>query len=552
MKTKNDIKNKISSLVICASTFAGITSLGTTIATINSKIRLNRDINERKLQYYEEQTIMNNILIRTQINEYNNIIQDFRKAQIKELYKKIIYIPDEYRNQVIKALGDNENEYNYRIIFEEDLKKMTSLELIIGDVKAFNFLKYCKNLENLKVKCDKNDITFLDCLPVTSVKRFELDSDIDTFNYDIASLLYKKMPYIEELNISSPTTYEPGVIESLKQIKKLTIKPTLNCDIDFNNLTHLEELVIDSEKPYDIAIWLNKEEYNTLKDNNVKITFKENVEEKYLEVSEKLDNILNSLEINENSSDDEILDEVLKYAIKNYKYDEAVANATPEEKKQMKIGSNFYKNGELYAAIEKDTQVCGNYAAFVEAMYDRLKKPEQSYILTSKNHAWNLIDIEGKKYYVDSTWLDIRSLAYCEELLTSEEAADRNLHKCIHWYKEDPKSDFIKENQEKQESHLANNMVEYETDTYIKTDYTITTPNIIPTVTTTTTHPVLTISTQKIDAEKFDQEKNYFERIYNKDLKTSLTSTTVFLTTAAVLQKKKKSRKNKKQKKLVK
>ena len=112
MKTKSDIKNKISSLVICASTFAGITSLGTTIATINSKIRLNRDINERKLQYYEEQTIMNNILIRAQINEYNNIIQEFRKAQIKELYKKIIYIPDEYRNQVIKAFGDNEYEYN--------------------------------------------------------------------------------------------------------------------------------------------------------------------------------------------------------------------------------------------------------------------------------------------------------------------------------------------------------------------------------------------------------------------------------------------------------
>ena len=550
MRLKKSIKNKISSLVIYTTTFAGMFTLGTSASTINSKIKLDKDINQKKIEYYEEQTRINNILIRQQLNEYNNKLEKFRENQIRELYKEIVYIPDEYRYQIISAIN-NKNGYNNGVILQEDLNKIESLELPIGNTMTFSFLKNCKNLEELKITCNKEDIVFLNYLPVlTNVKKLELNTDIDTFNSDIMAAIYQKIPYIEDLNLSYPTTYEPGVIESIKQLKKLTIKPALNCDINFNELKNLEELVIDSENPYDIAIWLNSEEYNTLKSNNVKITFKENVEEKYLEISQKLDDILNSLQINENSSDDEILNEILKYAVKNYQYDETVAKATKEEKKEMGIDDKFYKGGELYAIFEKDTQICGNYAAYVEAMYDRIKKPEQSYILTSVNHAWNLIDIENKKYYVDSTWLDNGILMINEEYLTSEEAADKNLCKYMHWYKEDPESEYVKENQSQQESHITDNMVQYEENTYTKTDFKITTPVITTTTATTTTHPVLTISTEKINTEKFNQEKLELENMYNKQLKASLKLTTLFLTISIFSRIKRKT--NNKEKKLVK
>ena len=519
MRLKKSIKNKISTFAILTSTSLGMASFGMAASALNGKIKLNKEIDQKKIEYYEKQTRINNSLIKNQLDEYNKKVEEFRKKKIKELYSEITYIPDEYRYQIINNLKDTSNTYNYGIISQEDLDKITSLELVIGESKDLDFLKKCTNLEELKIYCAQEDIIFLNFLPtLTNIKKLELNASIYTLDSNMRELIYTKLPCIEDLNLPYTITFEPGVIESLNQIKKLSINPSINCDINFNELTHLEELVINSERPYDIAIWLNKEEYNTLKDNNVKITFKENIEEKYLEISEKLENILNSLEINENSSDEEILDEILKYAIKNYQYDEVVANATAEEKRKMGIPNIFYNGGELYATLEKDTQICGNYAAFVEAMYDRIKKPEQSYILTSVNHAWNLVDIEGKKYFVDSTWLDERTITYNEEQLTSEEAADINIHKYMHWYKEDPNSDFIKQTQEQNESHIIDNMVNYEKDTYTKTDFEITQPVITTTTTTTTTEPVFTILTERINTENLDQQKTYFENLYNKEI----------------------------------
>ena len=68
--------------------------------------------------------------------------------------------------------------------------------------------------------------------------------------------------------------------------------------------------------------------------------------------------------------------------------------------------SKFYQDGKLYGALYKDSAICGNYAALVEALMDRLDIPQRSYFANSSRHAWNVIKIDGEPYYVDATWLD--------------------------------------------------------------------------------------------------------------------------------------------------
>lgn len=192
----------------------------------------------------------------------------------------------------------------------------------------------------------------------------------------------------------------PIFAEKMIGLEELTIRPTHNCDIDFLKLTYLKKLKLLSQ-PYTIPVFLSTDEYNILCDAGVEIEFlSEKCKNIYLDTSRKIDDILKSLNISKYDTDKEKLDKILIYVMENLEYDPVVGSGNSDSL------DSFYEDGLLYAVFNKDTAICGNYSALVEAIYDRVSAPFKSIIMYSKEHEWNLVNIDGELYYVDATWLD--------------------------------------------------------------------------------------------------------------------------------------------------
>lgn len=383
---------------------------------------------------------------------------------LRKEYQTLVDIPDDYYEEIMHNLAKEEQNI---VIMNNGISEGTLNELkkirLDSTIKSLDFLKYCTNLEYIHI--EQYDEEIIKSLPeITSVKKTSIN--INEFNNKTKELLNKKMPNIEEIDLSCTLEFEPGVIETFNTLKKLTIAPKQNCDIDFKKLTNLEELKISSIEPYNIAIWLNKEEYQTLKESGVKITFAKDVENKYLEILETIEKIIEKLNIDKETTDKEKYDKIITYILENMKYDEEVIEMSKQENKDENAFSelirSFYKDGMLYASLEKDTQICGNYSALLEALCDRIYKPEQAYMLRSETHAWNIIKFDGIPYYVDATWLDNQTIVIEDERsIQAEQAIREGYQEHLFWYLENPESEFIKLENELDGCHIPKYTPEY-------------------------------------------------------------------------------------------
>lgn len=366
---------------------------------------------------------------------------------------KVVEIPEAYQNEVAymckKEVGEpitvgdlrNVNESYLSLIVLNDyslewlnyLSGVDSLDLIVRreDTKVFREIKKLSGITNLGIS------TYYKSLDLTS-EDFSFLSE----STDITSLrLYG-------YNI------EPGLLEGLTHLKKLSLMTDGNYETDFTKLTFLDELDFSLADPYDVAIDLTKKEYDILKDAGVNITFDSQEElATYIKVNEKLEKIIAELGVDEKSSDTEKLNAILVYVLENLTYDQEIKYLVDNNLDYTEAAKLFYQGGALYGALEMDTAICGNYAALTNALAERLGL--DTYYLTSSNHAWSLVEVEGEQYYVDSTWLDGSGLRIEEEVsgytpdghyyeginsrvIPAEDAIKTGQTEGLNWYMEDP------------------------------------------------------------------------------------------------------------------
>ena len=90
----------------------------------------------------------------------------------------------------------------------------------------------------------------------------------------------------------------------------------------------------------------------------------------------------------------------------------AAQTAGMDRYNQIKYVNDYLCNTITYASvnhsldgalIEKQT-VCEGYTLAFKLIMDRLGIP--CYIVTSSDHAWNAVELDGKLYWVDTTWAD--------------------------------------------------------------------------------------------------------------------------------------------------
>ena len=245
-------------------------------------------------------------------------------------------------------------------------------------------------------------------------------------------------------------------------------------------LDNLKVLDLSSSKPYDIAVYLNSFEYNSLISKGVTIKFSdESAKNKYLNASSKLDEIVSKLDVSKDDSTEDNMNAILIYVMENLSYDEEVSKMISNNIDTDDKASEFYEEGRLYGSLYKNSAICGNYAALIEALMDRVDLPQNSYFVLSDNHAWNLIRIDGEPYYVDATWMD----SFTKSIQQSNETYDENGHKVVSlsfltkyasdyikegntdeldWYRESINYDDI-ESKDKNNSHIASYLPKYAT-----------------------------------------------------------------------------------------
>ena len=327
-------------------------------------------------------------------------IEDTKRAEI----------PTYYSDTIGNYLGKDQ-------LSTEDLKsikEITDWPIMVRDNESLSWLNNCESLEKISFGLYNLEDTsmFQDVKELPNLKSINFNSLIES-EYTISKEDFDfltKSKNLETIDLACANV-EEGFIESITNLKTLKVSSEMpNLKFDYKKLTFLENLEFTGEDPYNVATNLTMDEYNTLVENGVNVTFdSEEIKNKFLEVNQELENIVKSLDATKDSSDQEKLDAILIYTLDHLTYDEEVSEKLGTGENIDELTRSFYKGGNLYGALEKDSAICGNYAALVSALASRLDLNTE--YLISPTHSWNLVEIEGQQYYVDATWLESQTEA---------------------------------------------------------------------------------------------------------------------------------------------
>ena len=366
-------------------------------------------INKKKIKYITQRAILTGTLsltllsgktINTNAHEIKSNYSNFYEID-EENDKKIVNIPEKFKKIITDEIGKSDND-NVTISDLNNFNPVYYFNIDVDENDDLSWLNYCNNLLTLT-------ITFENCNSINPLKKInELrslehlilinnnDDSLDFTNTDAINFI-KESNSIRILSLSG-FNIEPGILENLKDLERLSIGNGKDMNIDYSELTFLSSLEI-TDGPYTAATYITNDDISVLQKNGVSISGTTDDFLKKLEsVNFKIDEIVQSLDIKETDSEQEKLNKILIYVLENCIYDPNIKNNTSDDI------LSFYEGGKLYGALEKDTQICGNYSALVCALCKRVNL-KANYIVDN-NHAWNLVKINNQEYFVDSTWLD--------------------------------------------------------------------------------------------------------------------------------------------------
>ena len=128
-----------------------------------------------------------------------------------------------------------------------------------------------------------------------------------------------------------------------------------------------------------------------------------NIEKMYTEdeiktISDKVDEVIKS-KIKSNMSDKTKIKVIHDYIINNTKYDK-------EGEKIIENDSTFFKYSSNKASgpVMYNLALCGGYTDYMMLFLDKLNI--LSFKVSSDNHIWNVVNLDGKWYHLDLTWDD--------------------------------------------------------------------------------------------------------------------------------------------------
>lgn len=196
----------------------------------------------------------------------------------------------------------------------------------------------------------------------------------------IYDVLYQGMLNCEESIDVSRFNISGATVEEMQAKIKAIYTETVNSHADLYYVTSSFEFFYDSTKVYkvmpnyDSALLESKEQF-----------------------LEKTDWILSTY-LGEDMTDLEKALALHDYLVLNCAYDWNVANGNSSGYSQTVFS--------IYGALMEENAVCRGYALAYQYLLSRVGIPAGLVISEEMNHAWNWVQIDGKKYHVDVTWDD--------------------------------------------------------------------------------------------------------------------------------------------------
>ncbi len=330
-----------------------------------------------------------------------------------------------------------------------DLNSLHSLEILPSDSSSIFWLSNCKNLRSIDIDLSKcsydewNQICYdLEKIDFSGFEKLEtayiytyLDGSANTFNEENFGFL-RRIPNLKNITIIT-NWIDSSFIETFNNLEELQIYSSCaNLNIDYSKLPNLKRLDLSGYEPYTLAMDLTNSDLETLDNNGVEVVFRDNnTRSKLLEINNKLDLMIDDIDIKSDDTDIEKLRKISIYITDNLEYDKDTAMAIGDGEDVG--GDYFYQDGFLYGALEEKSQVCGNYSALLHALGKRVGL--EVYDVSSINHAWNFVKLNDDYYVVDLTYIDydksaiellknnqIDNLAYYLKTLDQEKETDLN------------------------------------------------------------------------------------------------------------------------------
>ncbi len=281
-----------------------------------------------------------------------------------------------------------------------NLSKLVIYEKVPFSNDNLSNIRKCENLEYLSI----NSPGYLDVLWLLELEKL---NNLMLYNcvYENISML-SSCNGLKILQMKLDEGIPSNLFESMTFLKKLKLDVSTTCSVDYKKLIFLDELKFENPKSYTIAVDFTTGDFNTLTENNVKITaLKNNVNlmSEVCLINAKLDDIVSSLNILSDDTDQEKLNKILIYVCNSLSYDDKIVGS----KNSYFLGYKHYERGLLYTALEdSDNAICGNYAALVSALAKRVGL--KCIYLQNKEHAWNLVKIDDVYYGLDATFIDCK------------------------------------------------------------------------------------------------------------------------------------------------
>lgn len=262
----------------------------------------------------------------------------------------------------------------------KNFKNVDAYTFIGCKFDSLDFLKQCQGITFLDIdSCEVGnvdaikDLTNLECLNF-------YDVGIENINF------LKNNKKLEQLVLSNTCVTDLSPIAN-SNIKELDISNTLTIQ-DLSPVMTLKKLrsfiSLNCEMSY------TPEFYNYIAKNRIYT----NIEKSDLEIKGKVEKISKQI-INKNMTVDEKINTIINYVVDNIEYDYGVET---DEDLSME-----YNEHALRYALE-GTGCCRNYTALTTALMQI--NGIEAYEIKGDNHIWNIVEIDGEFYWIDSTWLD--------------------------------------------------------------------------------------------------------------------------------------------------
>lgn len=226
------------------------------------------------------------------------------------------------------------------------------------------------------------------------------DGNLSSYESDIISSFHEpvdedfidhlpnlKRLYLSYDNYLTDLSNLPNVCPSLEVLDIWACYGITNFEF-VKELKNLKEFNIDGD-----TVGVTEDLINYLDRNNIK----HNLDHRLVDIDNQISDIVNEI-ITDDMNDQEKLNAITYYVMNNIKY-------------KLSLSEESNENA-LQCALEGEG-VCASYAALTSAMCS--KAGIESYYIGAGQHAWNLVQIQGKYYYVDPT--NIGQIPFLSDLL---------------------------------------------------------------------------------------------------------------------------------------